>query len=73
MGPGVVYEVSGATRPVGVEETIQFRSSQDKYLELVRGMADFLGLGDFLQKYVDFYYGILEPGIASYLPWAVSG
>ena len=72
-GPGVVLEASGATRRVGQQETIQLRSTGGKYIELVRAMAQFLGLGEFLQKYVDFYYDTLVPGLAAYLPSALTG
>ena len=61
------------TRRVGQQETIQLRSTGGKYIELMRAMAQYLGLGEFLQKYVDFYYDTLVPGLAAYLPSALTG
>ena len=67
MGPGTVFETNGNIRFLEEEQTIEFRSQGNKYLELMRTVAEFLGLDMFLQRYLDFYNEILLPKVSSYL------
>ena len=67
MGPGTVFETNGNIRQLEQEQTIEFRSQANKYTELLRTVAEFLGLDMFLQRYLDFYNEILLPKVSSYL------
>ena len=55
-------------RFVEQDETIEFRSQANKYLKLLKTISDYLGISDFLQKYVSFYNDVISPTIFSYLP-----
>jgi hypothetical protein len=73
VGPGAVYETNGNIRFLQHDQTIQFRSQANKYIQLVRSLTDYIGLSDriskFLQKYFDFYNDYLLPTLLSYLPF----
>ena len=63
VGPGTIYEVNGNIRFVQDNESIEFRNASNKYLDLIQTVIEFLGLGDFLQKYRTFYNDFIWPNL----------
>ena len=62
-GPGTITQTNGNRRVLEDSETIQFRNSPNKYLDLINTIIQYLGLENFFQKYRTFYDNFIWPNL----------
>jgi hypothetical protein len=60
-GPGTIVETNGNIRQLRNNEGLAIRTQANKYMELISTIIDYLGLGSFFQKYVDFVANLQLP------------
>jgi len=62
-GPGRIVETNGAVREVESQDDISFRTDSSRILDTIWAMVEYIGLGPFFQKYIDFFTSLAWPGL----------